>query len=301
MTNPRILVIGATGQIGWEVVRVLRLLGQVIAPTRRELDLADGPALRRRVRDLAPRVIVNAAAYTAVDAAERDAEAALRINGVAPGILAEEAERVDAMLLHYSTDYVFDGAKESPYTEEDLPNPVNVYGETKLAGERAIIATQAAYLIVRTAWVYGHRGGNFMRTVLRLAREDRELRMVDDQVGTPTWSRFIAEASAHILGPWIAGSDDPAPLSGLYHLTASGETTWHGFAKAILELDPNPQEQIVEELIPIPAQDYPTPARRPGYSVLDTTRLQRVARLQMPHWRDLLPLALTSSCIGGGR
>nr|WP_255210519.1 dTDP-4-dehydrorhamnose reductase [Methylogaea oryzae] len=221
-----ILLTGKDGQVGWELQRALAPLGKVVAVGRDALDLADADGIRRVVRDVAPRLIVNAAAYTAVDKAESEPELAMAINGIAPGILAEEARRLGAGLIHYSTDYVFDGAKQGEYAEDDTPNPVSVYGQTKLAGERAVSSSGAEHLIFRTSWVYGLRGRNFLLTMLRLARERAELRVVADQVGAPTWSRMIAEATAIVVARWYehsAGDATPRPksgLSGIYHLAA---------------------------------------------------------------------------------
>ncbi|MEJ7811908.1 MAG: dTDP-4-dehydrorhamnose reductase, partial [Gemmatimonadaceae bacterium] len=238
--RPTILLIGANGQLGWELARTLAPLGRVVAPTRAQLDLADGTRVRAAVRDVRPQIVVNAAAYTAVDQAEREAAMAHAVNGVAPGILAEEAARLRALIVHYSTDYVFDGTTRTPYTERDEPNPLNVYGETKLAGERAIAATGAAHLIFRTAWVYGLRRQNFLRSILGLAHERTELRVVEDQVGAPTWSRMIAEGTALALAHVVprGGAEADAPWSGLYHLTAAGQASRFELAKAILERDP---------------------------------------------------------------
>ena len=224
---PRILLTGKNGQVGWELQRTLAPLGEVVVLDRRQLDLSDPDQIRERVREISPDLIVNAAAYTAVDRAEAEPEPAMAVNGTAPGLLAEEAKRIGAAIIHYSTDYVFDGAKTTPYTEEDAPNPLNVYGRTKLAGEQAVQAAGVPHLILRTSWVYGMRGKNFLLTILRLAREREELKIVDDQIGAPTWSRTIAEATAQILtsGAWpVSGA------SGIYHLTASGSTSWYGFA-----------------------------------------------------------------------
>jgi len=286
---PRIMLTGKNGQIGWELQRALAPLGEVVALDRRLLDLADPAQIRERVREIKPGLIVNAAAYTAVDRAEAEPEPAMAVNGIAPGILAEEAKRIGAAMVHYSTDYVFDGAKTTPYTEEDAPNPLNVYGRSKLAGEQAVQAVGVPHLILRTSWVCGMRGKNFLLTILRLARERAELKIVDDQIGTPTWSRAIAEATARIL------SADTLPVtdaSGIYHLTASGNTTWYGFAKAILALDPNPSEHVCKHIKPIPTSVYPTPARRPAYSVLLNSKLKAAFGVVLPGWEQGLKLAL---------
>jgi len=284
-----ILLTGVKGQVGWELQRSLASLGEVVAVDREDMDLADAAAIHTKVRELAPRVIVNPAAYTAVDRAESEPEGARLINAVAPGILAEAALRCGAILVHYSTDYVFDGSKDSAYLEDDAPHPLNVYGATKLAGEAAIRAAGVRHLILRTSWVYGLRGGNFLLTMQRLMRERTELKIVDDQIGAPTWSRLIAEATAQILAQCLSparGADRPEPW-GTYHLTCGGETSWYGFAAAIAELGGYPTR-----LTPIPSLDYPTPARRPANSRLDNAKLARVFGLRLPHWRKALALCL---------
>lgn len=284
-----ILLTGVTGQVGWELKRTLAPLGQVVALDSRALDLTDAAAMRRRVEEVAPRVIVNPAAYTAVDKAEGEPERARMINAIAPGRLAEAARECGALLVHYSTDYVFDGSKDGPYREDDVPNPLNVYGATKLAGEEAVRASGVRHLILRTSWVYGRRGGNFLLTMQRLMRERPELRIVDDQIGAPTWSRLIAEATAQILAQCLSparGADRPEPW-GTYHLTCSGATSWYGFAAAIAELGAH-----TTRLTPIPSTDYPTPARRPANSRLDNGKLERVFGLKLPDWREALKLCL---------
>jgi dTDP-4-dehydrorhamnose reductase len=286
----RILLTGANGQAGWELQRALAPLGEVIACDRSQLDLADPDTLRQRVRTIAPQAIVNAAAYTAVDRAESEPELARAVNAIAPGVLAEEAHLLGAVLVHYSTDYVFDGTKPEPYTESDAPNPLNAYGRTKLEGERAIGASGCRHLTLRTSWVYGTRGSNFLLTMLRLARERRQLRIVDDQVGAPTWCREIAEATATLLAqPALAapGAD------GLYHLTASGATSWFGFARAIFESKEMARLGITPPLLEaIPTSAYPTPARRPANSRLDCGRLERRAGVRLAAWDAALARAL---------
>ena len=284
-----ILLTGVKGQVGWELQRSLASLGEVVAVDREDMDLADAAAIRTKVQEIAPRVIVNPAAYTAVDRAESEPERARLINAVAPGILAEAALRCGAILVHYSTDYVFDGSKDTAYLEDDAPHPLNVYGATKLAGEAAIRAVGVRHLILRTSWVYGLRGGNFLLTMQRLMRERTELKIVDDQIGAPTWSRLIAEATAQILAQCLSparGADRPEPW-GTYHLTCGGETSWYGFAAAIAELG-----GYTTRLTPIPSSDYPTPARRPTNSRLDNAKLARVFGLRLPHWREALKLCL---------
>lgn len=285
----RILVTGAGGQVGWELRRSLAPLGEVIALGRDALDLGQPGALRERVRRLAPQAIVNAAAYTAVDRAESEPELARSINAIAPGILAEEAFRLDAVLVHYSTDYVFDGTKPSPYVEDDPTNPLGAYGRTKLEGERAIGASGCRHLTLRTSWVFGARGHNFLLTMLRLARERRALRIVSDQIGAPTWCRDIAAATARLL----AGDYAAPGAAGLYHLTASGATSWFGFAQAIFASPEMARLGIAPPALEaIPTSAYPTPARRPANSRLDCTRLERATGIRLPAWEAGLAGAL---------
>jgi len=286
----RILLTGGSGQVGWELQRTLACLGEVGAPNRAALDLTQVDSIRQAVRDWRPDVIVNPAAHTAVDKAESEAELATAINATAPGILAEEAARLGALLVHYSTDYVFDGTKATPYIEDDAANPQNVYGRTKWAGEQAVRTNSPKHLILRTSWVYGRRGGNFLLTMQRLMRERPELKIVADQIGAPTWSQLIAEATGQILAQCLgpARRSDFAPW-GTYHLTSDGETSWHGFAAAIAELsgiDPVPK------LSPIPSSDYPTPAKRPANSRLSNAKLAATFGLGLPDWRQALELCL---------
>jgi dTDP-4-dehydrorhamnose reductase len=268
----KILLTGCNGQVGWELKRSLIRLGEVLAFDRASLDLANPDETVSRVREVKPDLIVNAAAYTAVDAAEQEAALAMAINGTAPGILAEEAQRHGSLLVHYSTDYVFDGSKRSPYTEDDEPNPANVYGRTKLAGEDAVRASGCRHLILRTAWVYSDRGRNFLLTMLRLAREKPQLRVVNDQTGAPTWARDIAEATVSLL-------QHPSSPSGTFHLTAAGQTTWCGFAEAIVE-----KRGLGVPVVPISSAEYPTPAARPAYSVLDNAKLMALTGIAMRAW-----------------
>ena len=275
----RILLTGCAGQLGRELKRSLCCLGDVIACDRQEFDLADPDALRDAVRDAAPAVIVNAAAHTAVDKAESEPELAMAINAIAPGVLAEEAKRLGALLIHYSTDYVFDGTKPAPYTEDDSPAPLSVYGRSKREGELAIAAADGRHLIFRTSWVYGLHGANFMKTMLRLGKERDELRVVGDQIGAPTWSRHLADATALIVARRDA-------TQGLYHLAAAGETSWHGYAEAIFAearraglLNKSP---VVHR---ITSADYPLPAARPANSRLDCSRFRRDFDLTLPDWR----------------
>jgi dTDP-4-dehydrorhamnose reductase len=282
----RILLTGANGQVGSELRRSLAPLGEVVAFDRAGLDLAQPDVLIARVRDVAPQAIVNAGAYTGVDKAESEPEQASAINGTAPRVLAEEARRLGALLVHYSTDYVFDGEKADPYTEADTPNPLSVYGRSKLEGERAVIASGCQHLTLRTSWVYGTRGRNFLLTMLRFAGEGRALRVVDDQIGAPTWCREIADATAALL----ARPDLAAPgADGLYHVSAGGFTSWFGFARAIFDSPELVRLGIARPALEaIPTSEYPTPARRPRNSRLDCSRLERRAGLRLAPWDEAL-------------
>ena len=290
-----ILLLGANGQVGWELQRTLSPLGPVRAMERAEADLSDHDALVRTVRDVAPSLIVDAAAYTAVDRAEEEEGLARAINAEAPGLLAEEARKLGAALVHYSTDYVFDGAGDRPATEDDSVAPLNAYGRTKLSGEQAVRESGCAHLILRTSWVYSTRGRNFLLTVKRLAGELEELRIVADQKGAPTWARGIAEATALMLSRCGAPGDTGmlAEKGGLYHLTAAGETSWHGFAEAIVDwLRETGQPVRCKRVVPIGTADYPTPARRPANSVLDCSRMRDAFGIGLPDWREQLRLCV---------
>jgi len=288
----RILLIGKDGQIGWELQRTLAQLGEVVAlghTGEAALDLTNPQTIRNILRDTRPDLVVNAAAYTNVDHAENEPELALSINGHAPGVMAEEAKRLGALMVHYSTDYVFDGTKEVPYTEDDTPNPINVYGRSKLAGEQAIQSVAGRYLIFRTSWVYGLRGNNFLTTIRQLARERGELRIVSDQIGAPTWSRMIAETTAVALG--LHQQVRQPALEGVFHLTASGATSWFGFASAILEsekTDASPQARLT----PIKSSEYPSAALRPLNSLLDNRKLMNAFGIALPDWLTALGLCL---------
>jgi dTDP-4-dehydrorhamnose reductase len=287
-----ILVTGTNGQVGFELVRSLQGLGRVIAADRKLLDLSDLDQVRAVVRDVRPGLIVNPAAYTAVDRAESECELAMRINGEAPGVLAEEAKKVGAALIHYSTDYVFDGEKAGPYVEDDRTNPQNAYGRSKLAGEQAIADIGVDHLIFRTSWVYGARGKNFLLTMLRLGAERPELKVVADQFGAPTWSNTIAMLTAHVVAEAYAAPDRAEwwrERSGTYHLSANGATSWHGFASAIFELSGLEKRP---DVLPISATEYPTPAKRPANSRMSGDKLERTFGLRAPDWKEALALCL---------
>ena len=298
----RVLVTGAGGQVGTDVVRLLEGRAEVIAHGHDTMDLSDPSQLVARIREAAPRVIVNAAAYTAVDRAQSEPEAAHTVNGVAPGLIAREARRTGALVVHFSTDYVFDGAKRTPYIESDATNPLGVYGRSKLEGERAVLDSRAAAIVLRTAWVYAPHGRNFMLTMLRLAAKGDPVRVVDDQHGAPTTSLAIARAVMGILSVGTKGGAieeasiaKAAEARGLYHATASGETTWFGFAQAIFaERARTTPGFVAPPLWAITTADYPTPAKRPAYSVLDNGKLQRAFGVSLGDWRDGLGEAMSA-------
>ena len=284
----KILLTGASGQVGWELQRTLATLGDVAAPRRDQLDLTDIRQIRALLADWRPDLIVNPAAHTAVDKAESEVELARAINTTAPAVLAEEARKLGASLVHFSTDYVFDGNKTAAWLEDDPTGPLGVYGTTKLEGELAIAAQGIPHLIFRTSWVYGMRGSNFLLTMQRLFRERDSLNIVADQIGAPTWSRSIAEATAQVLAQKPFEDQDQ---HGIYNLTCAGQTSWHGFASAILARTKLPAGKSVQ-LHAIPASQYPTPARRPTNSVLDNRKLMRQFGLQMPAWETALDLCM---------
>lgn len=287
----RILLLGKAGQVGWELQRSLQPLGEVVALGRDSADLSDLDALRRLLIATKPNIIVNAAAYTAVDRAETERELAMRLNGAAPALLAEEAAKQGALLVHYSTDYVFDGRRESAYAEDDATAPLNHYGVSKLAGETAIRASAARHLIFRTSWVYGGRGNNFLRTILRLARQREELRIVADQLGAPTSSRLIADTTAAVLARFLRRDYE----DGVYHMTAAGATSWHGFANAIVE---GARRRLpagfvkTQKVTPITTAEYLLSAVRPGNSRLDCKKITRQFAIELPGWEVGLALCL---------
>lgn len=290
MDRPKMLLIGKNGQVGWELRRTMAPVGQVLAVDYPEIDLTDAAAARQLVLENKPAVVINAAAYTAVDKAETETKTAHQINGHAPGVLAEAAKQVGALMVHYSTDYVFDGAKTTPYVETDLPRPLGVYGHSKLAGDEGVRAAGGNHLIFRLCWVYGTRGQNFLLTMQRLARERETLRVVGDQFGCPTWSRLIAEATTQALRQVLA-APQASGFNGTYHLAASDSTSWHGFASRIVEWMPE-SERRCREVTAITTADYPTPAKRPAYSVLDCGKLEKVFGIQLPGWEECLRLVL---------
>lgn len=291
-----ILLTGATGQVGWELQRTLASLGQVVTPGRDVIDLARPQMLVAAIRQLRPDLIVNPAAYTAVDRAESEHELAHAINAESVAVLAREAARLKITLVHFSTDYVFDGSQSTAYTETDSPRPLGVYGQTKRDGELAIQASGADHLIFRSSWVYGLRGNNFLLTMQRLAREREAVGVVDDQVGAPTWARAIAEATSQVLGLWLspgASADDRRQLSGIYHMSCQGQTSWHGFARAIFAHLRGRGEKVAK-LAAIKTADYPLPAKRPANSILSGDRLRHTFGLSLPHWQQALKLCLSA-------
>jgi len=289
----RILLIGKIGQLGWELQRTLATLGEVTAVDYPEIDLADENSVRGWVRRVRPQVIVNAAAYTAVDKAESEPDLAMAVNGTAPGILAEEAHWLGAAVVHFSTDYVFDGTKGKAYDESDGPNPGNVYGWSKLAGDQNIQQVGGAYLIFRTTWVYSLRQGGFVQKVLGWARKNETLRIVSDQVGSPTWARMLAEITAQVLA---MGKEDIVPWAmnrrGLYNLGGEGAASRLDWAKAILKYDPKPEEQVVKEIRPALTSEFPTPAKRPLYSPVNCDLFADTFGLRLPDWEMALRLAM---------
>lgn len=280
----KILITGQHGQVSQALQQRLHGLGELIVLGRAQLDLANPEHIRQQVRTHRPDLIINAAAHTAVDLAESEPDAAFAINAIAPGILAEEAKALGVPLIHYSTDYVFDGRKAAPYTESDTPNPLSIYGQSKLAGERAIAAVGGEYLILRTSWVYSNHGKNFLLTMQRLLQEKPQMRIVADQIGAPTWAGSIAISTRALIERWRAGA---AGEWGVYHLTAQGETSWFGFAQAIAQ-QLRAEGKACAELEAIPSSAYPTPAQRPLNSRLDCSRLQQQWHVSQPHWQDAL-------------
>ncbi len=299
----RILLLGRTGQLGWELHRCLALLGDVRALDVPEIDLTNPESVRPIIRDSHPDLIVNATAYTDVDRAESEPDRARMINGIAPGVLAEEAASARAALLHFSTDYVFSGESAVPYTEQDPTGPINVYGQTKLEGEQAVAAVGGAYLILRTSWLYSLRAPGFLRSVLQWGRTQPVMRIVSDQTGSPTWSRMLAQAVAGLV---LLGRDDlhgwAAAHRGVYHLAGLGSATRLEWARLALELDPRRQEHIVQRVEAATSTEFPGAARRPAFSALDCGRFVQTFGMALPDWKESLRLAMDSGRVdpGGG-
>ena len=296
----KILLLGKNGQVGWELQRSLAVLGEVVALDRHGADglcgdLTDLAGLARTVQSVQPQLIVNAAAHTAVDKAESETDLARMLNTLAPGVLAQEAARLNAWLVHYSTDYVFDGSGSRPWTEADATGPLSIYGRSKLEGEQAIAASGCRHLIFRTSWVYGSRGGNFAKTMLRLAAEREQLKVIDDQVGAPTGADLLADVTAQAMRQVLPEQHPGAP-SGIYHLAAAGETSWHGYARFVISqalMAGRALKAGPEQVLPIPSSAYPTPAKRPHNSRLDTRRLRSTFGLTLPHWQAGVARLLT--------
>jgi len=289
----KILLLGNTGQVGWELNRTLLTLGELVALDYPQIDMADPVSIRSVIREHKPNLIVNATAYTNVDKAESEPDLAMAINGTGPGILAEEAKRLNGALIHYSTDYVFDGTKGEPYTEEDEPNPINIYGETKLAGEKAIQDIGGAYLIFRTSWVYSLRRPCFVTKVLKWAREQETLRIVDDQISSPTWARTLAEVTAQVIAQ---GKESPIDYvrshNGLYHLAGGGTCSRFVWAKKILAMDPHKEEHSVKMVLPIDSSAFPAPATRPSITGLSVNKFEGTFHITCPDWQDSLGLCM---------
>ncbi|KKN08532.1 hypothetical protein LCGC14_1055770 [marine sediment metagenome] len=291
----RILVTGKNGQVGYELSRSLACFGDIIATDSKTLNLSELSTLEDKVLSLKPDLIVNAAAYTAVDKAETEQELAYKVNAQGPEILAKIAKKLDIPLVHYSTDYVFDGGSESAWKENDTPNPMSVYGRSKLLGEEAIVKNTDKYLILRTSWVYDARGANFLNTMKRLAIDKVQLSIVNDQSGAPTWSRHIADATAQIIGQSLLTKNNDEfwhKHSGIYHLSGAGKASWFDFAEAIFSLMEE-QGKTIPKIIPIPTRDYPTPAARPTNSVLDNTKLFEHFGICLPEWKTTLKWVMT--------
>ncbi len=289
----RILLLGNTGQLGWELERTLAPLGELSACDYPAIDLADHKSLHQTIRDSHPDLLVNAAAYTAVDRAESEPQLAHSINSLAPAIMAEEALHAGSAFIHYSTDYVFNGLKGSPYSEGDLAYPLSVYGQSKLEGEQAVQQVGGAYLILRTSWVYSLRRDSFVSKVLGWARAQQRLKLVTDQISGPTWSRMLAEITALLIGQCM--QDPPTWFSeyrGLYHLAGSGYCSRYDWGQQIIQLDTHKEEQIVRDLLPASTVEFPTPARRPLFSALNCDRFVQTFHLQLPDWKLALKLAM---------
>ena len=314
--KPVILLTGKNGQVGAELLRLLPQVGEVVALSRDELDLSNPTDIRRAIREVRPQIIVNAAAYTAVDQAETDETTARTVNAEAPGLMAEEAKKIGAALVHYSTDYVFDGTKKTPYDETDPVNPINVYGKTKLAGEDAIRSSGLPHLIFRTSWVYATRGRNFLLTILRLATEREELRIVSDQVGAPTCASEVAAATTKILTRLLRNNGVflSLEINGTYHMSAAGQTTWYDFAKAILEKAEagssslewlaratQGQRLVARRVTPVSTKEFRSPTPRPAYSVLSNSRINQTFGVALPNWYDQLQSCFVSDTIAAQR
>ncbi len=292
----KILQIGTNGQVGWELLRTCAPLGEVVALDYPDVDLSDSDGLRELVRSVKPDIIINAAAYTNVDKAESEPEKARAINAIGPGVLAEEAKKINAVMVHYSTDYVFDGTKGSPYVETDIPNPLSVYGQTKLEGEQAIAASGCVNLVLRTSWVYSMRQGGFVTKVLQWARTQEVMRVVDDQISGPTSARLLAELSALVLAKTDRnGYDWLKENSGIYHAAGDGACSRYSWAEKILELDPQKEEQVVKKLDRASSSEFSVPAQRPMVSILKNDKITDTFGLRLPSWQTGLSLTMQNA------
>ena len=297
----KILLLGKNGQLGWELSKRLLPLGDVVALDRSQCDLSTPEVIPKVIQEIKPDIVVNAAAYTAVDKAEEEEETANIINGHSVAVLAEQAKKHHALLIHYSTDYVFDGLKSSPYTEEDTPCPINAYGRSKLLGEQAIQKSGVQYLIFRTSWVYAARGNNFIKTMLRLASERDELKVISDQIGAPTSATLIADVTVEVIRQLTSKSQSKS-ISELYHLAASGETSWFGFARLLIEsaiLNGHHLKLSPDCVVPISTAEYTLPAKRPSNSRLDTTKLRADYRISIPKWEEQVEQTVTAVLTSG--
>lgn len=291
MSKRKILLIGKTGQLGWELQRCLPTLGEIVAYDFPDIDLGHPESVRGLIREIAPQLLINAAAYTNVDKAESEAQTAWQVNAVAPGIMAEEAKKLHAAYIHYSTDFVFNGMKGTPYLEGDQPDPLDEYGRSKLGGEKSTEEASESYLILRTAWVYSLRQGGFVNKVLQWSRQQKTLKVVDDQISNPTWCRTLAEATAQVIAQaqndWYGFFKEKA---GLYHLAGGGYASRYDWAKAVVELDPKKDEQTIHEVLPAKTSDFPSPAARPLFSALDCGLFAKTFGIELPDWKKSLAL-----------
>ena len=290
----KFLLIGRNGQLGWELQRTCMTLGEVIATDYPEVDISQTAALRDLIRTVKPDILLNPAAYTNVDKAESEIDLARKVNSIAPGIMAEEMQKLGGALIHYSTDYVFDGEKGTSYVETDAANPINAYGITKLEGEQAVHSVAGIALTFRTCWVYSLRVGGFVNKVLGWARQQEVMRIVDDQIGSPTWARMLAEATAHVIA---RGGNDPLAYlqqhSGLYHLAGDGAASRYEWAREVIDQDPKKEEQVVRQIIPAKSEEFPNPAHRPVYSALDCSKFKQTFGFMIPDWKDSIKLLLS--------
>jgi len=289
----KILLFGKNGQVGWELNRSLQPLGEIVALGRDDADFSNLEGLRCIISNIKPDVVVNAVAYTAVDKAESEEDLATIINGIAPGVLAEEASKINALLVHYSTDYIFDGTNNHPYLESDAPNPINAYGRSKLAGERAIQSSGCDFIILRTSWVYASRGSNFLQTIIRLAKEKNELKIIDDQVGTPTWARYIADSTSCMISKILNDRvSDNIEINEIFHLSNKGQCSWYQFADEIVNRLKEFDQSIRTEVRPISSDQYASVADRPKYTVLCSDKIEREMLLQNIGWQSAVELCL---------